>query len=382
MDIEIILKAIMELILKLDRITLPLIHDELCRLYPLTAYAGNQSAADIQRKRLQKITSDNFIAATMSALYPKALNRDMKTPKIKTDTPGSRGRRNSLITDRQQQITVNILRRIFDLVDVDSQGFISWVDLTNYCIRAANFAFRSSIIQATLTFKESETTSTACLLIRKLYNIVGLNFMLSCDSESSLIRVFKKKAGVSHQHGTIHPAADLAKKFRIAADREIVISSPTKLKARMKTKAVVKENLVTTISDKKVLCMTIIERRQILCLTTADRYLMAYKYRNSMEVRDGEYLPHHFTLSRYHFTDQPQHGLIYARGMDRLITWESETGSKRFHIWDVDNFMLLHELDIHESRILDVCEAHSPYDDSLVASSSIDRYVFVAAYHE
>lgn len=102
---------------------------------------------------------------------------------------------------------VNGLRRIFDCVDVDHQGYIAWSDLTNYCIRAGNFAFRGSISQANTSFTQVEGVAGSITTVasRKLHFIQSLNSLWATDSVQSMIRMYCYKnylGGVSNGGGT------------------------------------------------------------------------------------------------------------------------------------------------------------------------------------
>lgn len=270
----------MDLILILNQKTLSLVYEELCRGYlESTRYSKTISKGDGSQSLppLTNITAEDFTLAVMTVTTPPELfshtprhvvvNKEgtffltqpsglsmhantsdvagnvseVNSPKLsrswmasnqpsptnakRTGTTVAYERRHHNLQQRAQA-----LRKIFDLVDIDHQGFVSWTDITNYCIRAGNFAFRGSISQSLTTFTRIEglSSSISAVPTRNLLHIPRLNFLLTTDSVQSTIRIYKSSTGNADgnsikAHGIYHPHKEFARKILQSAGKNLLL---------------------------------------------------------------------------------------------------------------------------------------------------------------
>lgn len=103
----------MDFILRIDKTTLNSIHDELKRLF----FQSNDDTESSSSIHQSKITCDQFILASSNVLSDiNKINRNH----INNDKKITRSHGGPLFDN--QQVLINELRRLFDVVDVDSLG--------------------------------------------------------------------------------------------------------------------------------------------------------------------------------------------------------------------------------------------------------------------
>ena len=83
-----------------------------------------------------------------------------------------------------------VLCQIFDSVDVDSRGVISWTDFTNYCIRLGRNRFRPPIKQAEVEYHQRMDLQPT-LIVRKMCFVQSLQLLFCFDNELSIVRAIK-----------------------------------------------------------------------------------------------------------------------------------------------------------------------------------------------
>jgi hypothetical protein len=272
----------MDLILTLNQKTLKLVYDELYRGYLESIRRSKFKDKDklVQNSLpLTRITAEEFTLAVMTVITPPEIFAhsprhhlvvdnngegsffmtqkkgftfqintaedagsvsEVSSPKLsraantgisdQLPTPTSPKRTGTTVANERRhhrlQQTAQTLRKIFDLVDIDHHGYVSWTDITNYCIRAGNFAFRGSISQSSTIFTRIEglSSSISAIPTRNLYHIPRLDFLLATDSVQSSIRIYKSTTGNADGnsikiHGIYHPHKEFTRKILQSAGR-------------------------------------------------------------------------------------------------------------------------------------------------------------------
>ena len=82
------------------------------------------------------------------------------------------------------------LCNVFDAVDADSRGVISWSDLTNFFLRLGRNRFRVTVKQSQIEYIQ-RMDLMPLLPVRKICFIQGLQLLFCFDKENSTIRVFR-----------------------------------------------------------------------------------------------------------------------------------------------------------------------------------------------
>jgi len=83
-----------------------------------------------------------------------------------------------------------MLCQIFDSIDVDSRGIISWIDFTNYCLRIGRNRFRANTKQTGIEYFQRMDIQLL-LPVRRMCFIHSMQLLYTFDNESSIVRIFR-----------------------------------------------------------------------------------------------------------------------------------------------------------------------------------------------
>lgn len=78
----------------------------------------------------------------------------------------------------------------FDSVDVDSRGFISFVDFSNFCLRVGRMQFKPSIKRSVTTYTQNLTNSPQ-FPISKLSFMPHARTLFTFDADTPTVRMYR-----------------------------------------------------------------------------------------------------------------------------------------------------------------------------------------------
>jgi len=227
---------------------------------------------------------------------------------------------------------VFLLCQLFDAVDVDNNGVISWIDLTSYCVRLGRLQHTPTLRFGGASYVinlEASSPFTAA----KLYFDKSTGRLYGLSSEFSVVRVWLTTGEYSMK---FDPIADLRRRIRIEnqgkSEKEVVNEVDT----------VNDSGLYNTKVAPVVLCMVAVPRLRILVLCTSDNYIIScdiMKYRH---------------LSRNE-TPDPQIGIVYSPNIDLLISWSDGQANCTFKVWNPSDLRLRYVITRHSNVILSAC---------------------------
>ena len=254
---------------------------------------------------------------------------------------------------------VLLLCQLFDSVDVDSNGVISWKDLTSYCVRLGRLqhlpTLRFGGAAYVINFEASSPFTAA-----KLYYDESTSRLYGLSSESSTVRVWLATGEYSMK---FDPIADLRRRIKVEnqgkKENETVASN---------VDAENDSSLYNSLVSPVILCMVAAPKYKILVVCTSDNHIIAcdtVKYRHLLRNE----------------TPDPQVGIVYCPNIDLLISWSDGQANCTFKVWDPSNLRLLYVITRHSNVILCACTLALSFkgetNQDWMASSSIDRDVVI-----
>jgi hypothetical protein len=95
------------------------------------------------------------------------------------------------ITSTELLRRIRMLCQLFDTVDVDSRGYISWSDFTNFCLRAGRIQLKENSYHSSASYSQDLRTSSPVLPIQKLLFVDKLQLLFAFDVESPNVYYFR-----------------------------------------------------------------------------------------------------------------------------------------------------------------------------------------------
>lgn len=249
---------------------------------------------------------------------------------------------------------IRMLCEIFDAVDSDSRGYISWIDFTNYCIRVGRNRFRPNAKQSAIEYHQRMDLHPS-VAVRKMCFIHQMQLLYCFDNDTSAIRIFRKNA---EQIGQFNPAKTIARASKIRSSG-LQPYCNNKKKSSNSSESLTSKQSILSAARSTVSAIVYIDKRQQLVVCSSDGYISFWDSNASHMIG-------------FVFCDLPQAGMHYCSSVDRLISWPEDTSDFTFRVWDPVLRKLKRKLDLHSAQILTVCEMGK---HGVIASSSFDRKV-------
>jgi hypothetical protein len=174
-------------------------------------------------------------------------------------------------TEREKELTpsellrrVRMLCQLFDSVDVDSRGYISWSDLTNYCLRAGRIQLKENSYHSSATYIQDTRNLTPLLPIQKLFFVNKMQLLFAFDAETPTVFYFRRNGS----HGRYNPLKALSKLLKLQKQTRLSYSQK-----KQQDKKIAETRLMGALfgaaravggapsdSKGKILCMEYMER--------------------------------------------------------------------------------------------------------------------------
>ena len=268
---------------------------------------------------------------------------------------------------------LRLICHIFDTVDVDSRGVISWNDFTSFCLRMGRVYLSPSYISYSALYTQSPTNS-GVLPIRSLFYIKHSRLLYAIDNDTPTIRAFRDNGSYSSKFNPIRELERMKKVHVNAGHMNLSLSASRKLKSNTIEITPVKVTLT---------CGLYLEKHQKLVLCVTDGSLIF--------CAEAEGNQHVIGFAK---ADEIQVGICYCPITDLLITWPGDSSSNMFYVWHPLRMIALYQINRHESLILSACEVslrqrnatnnnneqssmYGRYQVDFIASCSIDRKVLL-----
>lgn len=248
---------------------------------------------------------------------------------------------------------------IFDAVDIDSRGYISWSDFTAFCLRMGRIYLNSSFLLSGTMYCQSSTTSPV-LPVKSLFHLNHSQTLYAIDIDTPTIRAFRNNGSYTSK---FNPLKELDRLKRVQA-------SNVSLSGALRNKT----GPVQVVYHKvAILCATFIEKLHQLILCTSDAHVIFCTEADNS-----------FHVVGYTRPENPQVGICFCRRTETLLSWPGDPSSHYFHIWDPIRMILLFQISRHDCLIMAVCEvtlnttvsgknSDLHLDVDYIASCSLDR---------
>eukprot|EP01041_Mallomonas_annulata_P007373 gene7373-15060_t len=246
---------------------------------------------------------------------------------------------------------IKLLCQIFDTIDADSRGVISWMDFTNYCIRMGRNRFRPNVKQSDIEYFQRMDIQPL-LNVRKMCFIPAIQLLFCFDIDASIVRIFRKNA---EYIGQFSPAKAIARAMRIHNKG----LRPYYARKQTSSLPISTRQMVPDVSRSLVTCVTSIEKKKQLVVLSSDGYISFW-----------DYMAGH--MIGYIWCDVPQVGAYFCSDSETLVTWPEDSKDFSFRVWDIVVRKLKRQVALHGSQILVLCEMERY---KYMVSSSVDRTV-------
>ena len=165
-----------------------------------------------------------------------------------------------------------LLARVFDLANIDSNRHLLWKDFTNYIVRSGRFNLTPNSRHVILSYMPSKTAWSYILPLAKVVTIPNLNMMLTSDSNSTKLRLFRSDL---RQHRVVHVYKEL--KAMVHEQRTAAQATMSRREKYIKSKTKNHKSLTTT-DNAVVLAIAFAEKRHLIVVSTSDALLVSIGY--------------------------------------------------------------------------------------------------------
>lgn len=194
------------------------------------------------------------------------------------------------------------LCQLWDLIDFDSLGSISWEDFTDFCLFVGRLHFKENISQVSISFSCTCRSFTTLPVYQYGY-IPSLNFMVGFDSETPNLRFFKKP---NILHGTMNISRDFLKLIHPKSQQNLLPKSKRALFIYSKSKP----KPYKPPERFRITALCVVDSKSCMVLSISSGHLVVVRYRCTEEILFGEFRPHHYELTQFFFTEQVQVSIV------------------------------------------------------------------------
>lgn len=265
---------------------------------------------------------------------------------------------------------LRLLCNLFDAIDVDSRGYITWFDLTDFCVRMGH----NELVTANLSFGRDYVAfqyQSHPFPGRLLYFSERMQTLFAINAENPEVLYYRASTGRPGTIGIIDPIRYLMREIRANTQHGVMTYHSKKEEELGKglTKALyAQDNAQTLPHAPTVTCMVAMDKHAQLVFCTRDCYVIKCRQGAGFRVLGHARAP------------EPQFGIIYNSILDILLTWPGEASDNCFKIWDPNELVIRLKVNRHTSHIFDATfvdltvgtTGHMHY----VASCCMDRKIF------
>ncbi len=107
------------------------------------------------------------------------------------------GKINSNMKPEELVSFIRSLSLFFDSVDVDSRGFVSFLDFSNFCLRVGRMQFKPSMKRSVTTYTQDLNNSPQFPIGRLCY-LASTRTLFTFDSDMPVVRIFRSVRASIH----------------------------------------------------------------------------------------------------------------------------------------------------------------------------------------
>jgi hypothetical protein len=183
---------------------------------------------------------------------------------------------------------------IFDMVDVDSNGFVEWSDFTNFVLRAGRFTFTRNIRNLSMTYCLVSVNTKTALPLRALYHIPQLNRLMFWDCDTPNLGMYRHRFDL---FAKFNPNKILLRNIRARASVRPTMSK--REQSALDKKARAPTPTFTPSKDRgSILCMTYIPKRREMVFCTSDNFVSCFTYMEDTHY-DTPFSDSYFQIIKY-----------------------------------------------------------------------------------